>query len=347
MTHAVVETSRGQVSVGPPVLSVRGLTVEFGPRSRPVRVVEDISFDVGPGEVLGVVGESGSGKSVTALAVMGLLGGRGGRITSGSVLLHGRDLATCTARQMRRIRGAEIGMIFQQAPASLNPSFTVGEQIAEVLRRHGGLSRKDANEEAVALLDQVGIARPRQRARSYPHELSGGMCQRVSIAIALACKPRLLIADEPTTALDVRVQRRVLDLLAQVNLDTGIPIIFISHDLSVIAEMSDRVAVLYAGQIVEAGDVGDVLMRPKHPYTAGLLHSIPVPGERLVAIEGAVPLPGRWELGCRFAPRCEFRQPGRCDSAPIPLHAVEGGSTVRCVRSEELHLQGVRPDEPR
>jgi peptide/nickel transport system ATP-binding protein len=341
VTQISVPTPSSQSPADPAILKVQGITVEFQTQSGPLRVVEDVSFDVASSEIVGMVGESGSGKSVSALAVMGLLGKRGGRLVAGSILFDGMDLAKCPQRDLRRIRGTKIGMIFQQAMASLNPALTVGDQIAEVLRHHLGLARRPAWNEAVRLLDQVGIANASSKAHSYAHELSGGMCQRVMIAMALSCKPQLLIADEPTTALDVRVQQRILNLLRNVRDEMGVPILLVSHDLSVIAEICDRVVVLYAGQVVETQRAAEIFSQPRHPYTSGLLNSIPAGRRsRLDAIRGSIPAPGNWATGCRFAPRCDYCETGRCDAAAIPLVATGSISSARCIRVDEIELKG-------
>jgi peptide/nickel transport system ATP-binding protein len=313
------------VSGGEPLLEVRGLSVAFdAPRGR-VTVVEGVDLDVARGEVVGVVGESGSGKSATALALMRLLP-PSGRVT-GSVKLSGRELTTLPESEMRLVRGREMGMIFQEPMSSLNPVYPVGFQIAEVLEEHFGRSRGEASEEAIRLLDLVGIPAARERARSYPHEISGGMRQRVMIAIAMACRPRLLIADEPTTALDVTIQAQILSLMRELGSRFGTAIFFVSHDMGVIASMADRVVVMYAGRIVEVGDVERVFSAPRHPYTRLLLGSVPRVGvrrERLQAIPGAAPSPREYPPGCRFHPRC----PERFDRCSVEAPALADGA--RC-----------------
>jgi oligopeptide/dipeptide ABC transporter ATP-binding protein len=281
---------------------------------------------------------------VTALAVLGLTRVQGGRILAGRATFEGTELTKLPERQLRSIRGKRIGMIFQQPIRSLNPAFTVGEHIAETVRRHEHVSRGDAWDRAVRMLERVGIANAAQRAKQYPHQFSGGMCQRVMIAMALSCGPSLLIADEPTTALDVTVQAKVLELMREIQAETNIAILFISHDLGVIAEMCDRVVVMYAGQAVDAATSEKLFVTPRHPYTEGLLGAIPTPerGRDLVSIPGNVPSPGRWPHGCRFAPRCPYVVPGRCDVEDPALVATDGGREfVRCVRAEELDLQGI------
>ncbi len=323
------------------LLEVDDLTVSFRGRAGWAHAVEGASFSIEPGQTVGLVGESGSGKTVTSLAVLGLIQAQGGRVT-GRARFEGRDLIDMSDRELADIRGARIGMIFQQAIRSLDPAFTVGEQIAETVRRHRDVTRKQAWQRAVEMLERVRIPRAAVRASEYPHTFSGGMCQRVMIAMALSCEPALLIADEPTTALDVTVQSHILDLIREIQHDTGISVLFISHDLGVIAEMADRVVVMYAGQVIEEGGIEEVFVRPRHPYTSGLLGAIPTAGQgrRLVDIPGNVPAPGYAPRGCRFHPRCEHFQPGRCDDAVPPIEQV-GGHDVRCVRADELQLPGV------
>jgi peptide/nickel transport system ATP-binding protein/oligopeptide transport system ATP-binding protein len=324
-----------------PLLEVAGLTVEFNYQGQWTPVVQDVSFSIGPGETVGLVGESGSGKTVTALSILGLSELQGGRIATGRITFDGLDLIGLDHRALRDIRGGRIGMIFQQATRSLNPAFTVGEQIAETIRSHAGINRHAAWDRAIQLLDHVHIPDAAKRAREYPHMFSGGMCQRVMIAIALACNPVLLIADEPTTALDVTVQAHILDLLREIQEERQIAILFISHDLGVIAEMCHRLMLMYAGQIVERAGTDVLFSRPRHPYTAGLLASIPLLGarDRLIAIPGNVPAPGSWGTGCHFLPRCTFADVDRC-GAPIPLTSLDEDASVRCARALELDLAG-------
>jgi peptide/nickel transport system ATP-binding protein len=318
-----------------PLLEVSGLRTSFATRDGLVRAVDGISFSVDRGEIMGLVGESGCGKSVTSLSIMRLVPPPG-RTEAGSVLFEGRDLLTLPPEQMRSIRGQQLAMIFQQPTSSLNPVWDVGRQIGETLEIHKGMRPRDARLRALELLRVVGIPDPERRLRSYPHELSGGMAQRVMIAMALACEPELLIADEPTTALDVTIQAQILDLLRNLRDELGTAIILITHDLGVVAEMCDRVAVMYAGEIVEQTDVGRLFSDPRHPYTRGLIGSIPVPGmidRELVVIPGNVPnlidLPG----GCRFAPRCLTRVEEDVSLAPDhhpELRPIESGHDVRC-----------------
>ncbi len=319
------------------LLEVRDLRTEFRTEAGLVAAVDGVSLDVAAGETLAVVGESGSGKSVTALSILRLVAPPG-RIVRGAVRFRGRDLLGLPEREMRRVRGREISMIFQEPMTSLNPVHTCGDQVAEVLELHEGLGRAAARARAVALLEQVGIPDPAARARDYPHQLSGGQRQRVMIAMALACRPALLIADEPTTALDVTIQAQILELLDRLRRELGMAVLLITHDLGVVAESADRMAVLYAGQVVEAGDVAAVFTSPRHPYTAGLLASRPVAGvarERLSAIPGGVPDPLAFPAGCRFHPRCPLAQ-DRCRREPPALVAEGGGRAARCWRSDEL-----------
>ncbi|MBK5223663.1 MAG: ABC transporter ATP-binding protein [Acidimicrobiia bacterium] len=303
-----------------PVLEVEHLAVSFDTRYGMAEVVSDVSFSLAAGETVALVGESGSGKSVTALSIMRLLD-TGGRITGGRVRLEGRDLTELTEREYRAIRGQQIGMIFQDPTTCLDPVYSVGHQIVEALQIHTDLSKREAKARAVELLDMVGIPDPGRRVRSYQHELSGGQRQRVMIAMALACSPRLLIADEPTTALDVTVQAQILALLQRLQADTGTAQLLITHDLAVVAEMAERVVVMYAGNVVEQGPARQVLHDPQHPYTRALLKSMPGAAtdrtERLAAIEGTVPAPSNMPRGCRFAARCDHAMPRCVAEAPV------------------------------
>jgi oligopeptide/dipeptide ABC transporter ATP-binding protein len=292
------------------LLRVEGLRTFFGTPRGVLRAVDGVDFSLGPGETLGVVGESGSGKSVTALSVMRLVD-RPGRVVPGSrIIFEGQDLADLSEGEMSRIRGNDISMIFQEPMTSLNPVFTVGDQIAEAVELHEGLGKKDAIARAVEMMRLVGIPSAEKRVNDYPHQMSGGMRQRVMIAMALSCNPKLLIADEPTTALDVTVQAQILELMKDLRERLGMAILLITHDLGVVAEMVDEVAVMYAGRIVERGPVAEVFAEPQHPYTEALLRSIPLVGMRysqpLEAIRGMVPSPLDWPDGCRFAPRCDY-----------------------------------------
>ncbi len=318
-----------------PLLQIEGLTTVFDVKPRPVVAVNDVSFEIRKGETLGLVGESGSGKSVTAFSIIGLLQPPG-RVAGGRVMFQGRDLASLPEPEMRKVRGAGIGFVFQEPMAALNPVMRVGAHIAEALIVHGLATRAEARGRAIALLRAVKITDPEKRVDDYPHQLSGGMRQRVMMAVALACKPLLLIADEPTTALDVTVQAQVLDLLRDMKQQFDLSLLLITHDLGVIAETADRVAVMYAGRIVEQGTVREIFHQPKHPYTRGLLASIPggAAGSRLQAIEGTVPNLASLPPGCSFAPRCGDRMTV-CDTTFPPVTAA--GHLVRC------YLHGGQP----
>ena len=326
-----------------PLLAVDDLAVSFSQAGRRRLVLDGVSLTIERGEILTIVGESGSGKTVTALAVTRLLGEQG-EIERGRIALDGRDLATLSDTEMRALRGRDVAMIFQEPMTSLNPLLTVGFQIAEVLIEHRGASRRQALAQAGALMAEVGIADRERRLASYPHELSGGMRQRVMIAMAMACRPQLLIADEPTTALDVTVQAQILELLRGLRANSGTAIMLITHDMGVVAEMADRVVVMYAGQIVEEAPVGRLFAAPAHPYTTLLLKSIPPTGAKrqvLFAIPGAPPAPGAMPAGCRFHPRCPFAVP-QCRQAPPQLEAAAGGGSVRCWRAGDPALSGGR-----
>jgi oligopeptide/dipeptide ABC transporter ATP-binding protein len=317
-----------------PLLEVSRLTTEFvserdGVR-RAVRVVDGVSFEIGRGEILALAGESGSGKSITALSILGLVP-HPGRISAGSIRLEGRELLTLDEPALRHIRGMRIGFVFQEPMTALNPVFTIGDQIAEALQVHGLAKGAAARARAVELLDAVRIPEPARRARDYPHQLSGGMRQRVLIAAAIACRPPLVVADEPTTALDATVQAEILDLLVAMRQESGLSLLLITHDLGIVARMADRVAVMYAGRIVETGPARGVLAAPGHPYTRGLLASLPgsIPGTRLEAIPGAVPDLAALPPGCAFAPRCAARF-GACDASRPDAFTVSPGHSARC-----------------
>ena len=318
-----------------PLLRIAGLCIEFVSKLGAVRAVDGVTYQVAPGETLAVVGESGCGKSVTALAVMGLVPNPPGSITAGEIEFAGEDLLAADAGRMREIRGNDIAMIFQEPMTSLNPVLSVGTQIAETLVAHRGLGAETAREQLVSLLARVGIPSPEERVDDYPHQLSGGMCQRVMIAMALACDPKLLIADEPTTALDVTVQAQILDLLRDLQRELGMAIVLITHDLGVVAEMAQRVVVMYAGEIVERATVEQLFARPRHPYTAGLLRSIPRlerDGGRLQPIEGSVPDAAALPAGCRFHPRCPLVR-DRCRREAPPERERAGRSGAASHRS--------------
>jgi len=314
------------------LLEVSGLRTVFDTEAGVAPAVDGIDFTVEEGETVGIVGESGCGKSVTALSILRLIPSPPGRIAAGSIRLAGRDLLELDDEAMRSVRGNDVAMIFQEPMTSLNPVFTVGSQIAEPLRLHRGLSKREALDQAVRMLERVEIPDPERRIHDYPHQLSGGMRQRVMIAMALSCNPRLLIADEPTTALDVTIQAQILDLLDALKRDTRMAVLLITHDLGVIAEHADRILVMYAGRIVEQGRVADVLARPTHPYTRGLLASQPGfarPGSRLTTIRGIVPALTRLPAGCRFRDRCDFAEPACAQNDPR-LSVIEDGHAVAC-----------------
>jgi len=322
------------------LLTVDDLVTEFDTDEGQVRAVDQINFEVKSGETLGIVGESGCGKSVTALSIMRLLPQPMGKIVSGGIHFKGQDLTQLPLSEMQKIRGNHIGMVFQEPMTALNPVHTIGKQLTEVLLLHNELRADAAIREAVAILDRVGIPSPDVRLGEYPHQLSGGMRQRVVIAMALACKPALLIADEPTTALDVTIQAQILDLIRELQADMGMSVIMITHDLGVIAETCESVVVMYAGQVAETGNVYEIFDHPRHPYTRGLLASIPrldtKPKSRLAIIEGMVP--GLMDLpaGCRFENRCPHRLDSCCQ-APPPIEAISDTHGVACYRSLELN----------
>jgi peptide/nickel transport system ATP-binding protein len=314
------------------LLDVRGLRTAFQTDSGTFNAVDGVSFSLEAGRTLGIVGESGCGKSVTALSIMGLIASPPGRIVDGEILFEGADLRRFTPAQMRAVRGDRISMIFQEPMTSLNPAFTIGEQIVEGIVRHRAVGRAAARAQAIEMLRRVRMPSPERRFRDYPHKLSGGMRQRAMIAMALALEPRLLIADEPTTALDVTIQAQILDLMRQLRDETGTAIILITHDLGVVAELAHDVAVMYAGRIVEKAAVDELFARPQHPYTVGLLGSIPklhLQQERLPAIEGQVPNPLDVPAGCRFSPRCPFAT-AKCRAEDPPLIDLGAGHASAC-----------------
>ncbi|MEE8331720.1 MAG: ABC transporter ATP-binding protein [Acidimicrobiia bacterium] len=317
------------------LLQVRDLRTHFHTRHGVAKAVDGVDFSIAKGEVLGLVGESGCGKSVTSLSIMQLVPPPG-RLESGQILFDGRDLAALSRKELESMRGDAISMIFQQPQSSLNPVFTVGGQISEVFDLHRELDKEEAAKQAIEMLKQVGIPEPESRMKAYPHEMSGGMAQRVMIAMALACEPELLIADEPTTALDVTIQAQILDLMRALQRDRGTAVLLITHDLGVVAEMADRVAVMYAGEIVEETDVATLFGDPKHPYTQGLIGSIPVLGQvsdELATIQGTVPSLVNLPTGCRFAPRCQARIDNKleiCTQEQPKLEPVDEGHNVRC-----------------
>jgi peptide/nickel transport system ATP-binding protein/oligopeptide transport system ATP-binding protein len=318
-----------------PLLEVKGLRAWFRQGHATVRAVDGVGFAIGRGRTLCLVGESGSGKSVTSLSIMGLLPTPPAEVTAQALSFDGVDMLALDAEQRRALRGRQMGMIFQEPMTSLNPVYTVGDQIVEALRAHFRLSRTQARDRAVEMLDRVRIPSPEARVDAFPHEMSGGMRQRVMIAIALACEPKLLIADEPTTALDVTIQAQILELMKDMQRQTGTAILLITHDLGVVAEMADDVAVMYAGQIVESAPVDRLFADPQHPYTIGLLGSVPRIEEtraRLATIEGSVPNPAAFPPGCRFAPRCPFAA-DKCRAEAPPLRPMGEGHLAACWRA--------------
>ncbi|WP_129668216.1 ABC transporter ATP-binding protein [Phytoactinopolyspora endophytica] len=326
-----------------PLLEVDDLHVEFRTREGVAQAVNGVSYTVDEGETLAVLGESGSGKSVTAQAIMGIIDSPPGFVTGGSVRFRGRDLLSLPESERKSVRGSSIAMIFQDALSALNPVFPVGWQIAEMFRVHRGMSRSAARKQAIELMDRVHIPAARDRVRDYPHQFSGGMRQRIMIATAIALDPAVLIADEPTTALDVTVQAQIMTLLRELQDDSGMGLILITHDLGVVADVADRIAVMYAGRIVEQASVGDIYAAPAHPYTKGLLESIPrvdLKGHDLSAIHGLPPTLTRIPQGCAFHPRCRYAE-DVCRVERPPLHEVAPGRTSACHFSEEV-LSGAR-----
>lgn len=324
------------------VLSVRGLSTEFSTSSGTVRAVDDVSFELQAGETLGIVGESGSGKSVTALSLMRLIREPVGRVVAGEALLAGRDLLTMSERDLARVRGKDISIVFQDPMTSLNPVLTIGYQIAETMRIHQpGISRRQAKLQAIDLLSSVGVPEPERRLGEYPHQFSGGMRQRVMIAIAIANHPSVLVADEPSTALDATIQAQLLDLLRDIQREFGIATILITHDFRLIAEMANRVLVMYAGRVVEDGLVGDVFASPRNPYTAGLISSIPTMAARrgdLAVIPGQPPDLRNPLPGCSFEPRCYLRSE-ECSTTKPDLRAIGvHGQLSRCHHAEEVRM---------
>ena len=327
-----------------PILSVRGLRTHFVSAERTVRAVDGVSYDLYPGKTLAVVGESGSGKSVHALSILRLLPQPPAKIVSGEILYKGKDLLTMPEAELRKIRGNRIAMIFQEPMTSLNPVLTVGEQIAEAVMLHQGATREAAWKKAETLLAKVGIPHPEERVHDYPHQFSGGMRQRAMIAIALSCEPDVLIADEPTTALDVTIQAQILDLMKQLQRELEMAIILITHNVGVVAEMADEVAVMYAGRQVEWSPVGKLFADPKHPYTRGLLASVPSifsRKERLEAIQGQPPDLSKPFAGCPFTPRCPVAIAGKCESHDPPLFKLPDGRLSNCWHQEKESTQAL------
>ncbi len=336
-----------QSSLSGPVLDVSDLRVTFDTERGAAVAVDGVSLQIARGQTVALVGESGSGKSVMSLAIMRLLA-KSAKVAGDRLVLRDReglprDLLGLSDKEMPEVRGDLAAMIFQEPMTSLNPVHTVGDQIAEAVRLHRKVSKRQALQRAEDMLRQVGIPEPASRLAAYPHELSGGMRQRVMIAMALACEPGLLIADEPTTALDVTIQAQILDLLRSLRESNGQAMLFITHDLGVVAEVADRVYVMYCGQVVESGEVSDIMSTPRHPYTKGLMASLPridrpqAPGTHFHSVPGRVSDPWNRPPGCRFAPRCEFARPGLCDVAVPALEHVASDHAVRCVRHQEIH----------
>ena len=320
------------------LLDVQGLTTAFMTGRGEITAIEEVSFSLKEGEILGIVGESGSGKSVTALTIMGLLPTPPARIAAGKVLFQGQELTQLSSREMQRIRGPGIAMIFQEPMTSLNPVFSIGDQIMETIRAHENLPAAALRKRAIDMLDKVGIPSAARRLDDYPHQMSGGQRQRVMIAIALACNPKLLIADEPTTALDVTIQAQILDLLMDLRDEFRMAIMIITHNMGVIAETADRVLVMYAGRVIEEAPVARVFDHPVHPYTRGLLECVPSITEdraRLIAIPGTLPDPARRPPGCRYSVRCRYAQPS-CSEALPPLILEEADHWAACLRAKEL-----------
>ena len=337
------EAARSGTAAGEVLLRVDGLRTYFRGEEGIAKAVDGVSFDLLAGETLGVVGESGCGKSVTAMSIMRLVPDPPGFVAGGSIRFAGRELLELPMEEFRRVRGNEIAMIFQEPMTALNPVYRVGEQIAEAVRLHQGLDKDGARRRAIEMLELVKIPSPEERVDDYPHQMSGGMRQRVMIAMAMSCSPSLLIADEPTTALDVTVQAQILDLIRGLQKETGMSVLLITHDLGVVAEVSDHVAVMYAGKVVEYAPVRALFARPRHPYTIGLLKSLPdlaAPGERLHTIEGTVPSAFRFPSGCRFRTRCPLAT-SHCAEVEPMLEAVEdeGEHRVACHFSEEASAQ--------
>jgi oligopeptide/dipeptide ABC transporter ATP-binding protein len=332
MTVTAASAATIERDAAAPLLRVENLAVEFGPVEKPLRVVDDVGFSIPAGGALGIVGESGSGKSITSLAIMGLIPSPPGRIASGRVEFEGVDLLSLPRSRMPDIRGRDIAMIFQEPMSSLNPVMTIGDQIGEAIKLHEETTREERRTRVIELLKLVGMPDPAKRLGAFPHQFSGGMRQRVMIAMAVACNPRLLIADEPTTALDVTIQAQVLELMKEVRRRLNTAVLLISHDLGVVADIAERVVVMYAGRVVEDGDVRAIFKRPGHPYTRGLLQSVPRLDDdrrRLYQIPGTVPLPGTVKAGCPFYARCPDRI-DKCAKAMPPMFTLAPGQSAAC-----------------
>lgn len=319
------------------LLQVENLQVDFLLGKKRLTAVHDISFSIGKGRTLAIVGESGCGKSVTATSIMRLLPSGTSEISDGKILLNGQDLLQMSAREIRAVRGNQVSMIFQDPMTALNPVYTIGKQLMEMYRNHNKVSKKEAYEKGISMLERVGIPLPRQRMEEYPHQLSGGMRQRVMIAMAMSCDPELLIADEPTTALDVTIQAQILDQMRMLKNELGTSILLITHDMGVVAEMADEVMVMYAGEIVEYGTAEDIFDRPAHPYTRGLLKAIPSldreQEEDLFSIDGVVPSLEEFTVSCRFANRCPYAK-DQCRKAAVPLKKIEAMHSARCLLTD-------------
>ena len=325
------------IKLDEPILKVKGLCTEFKTVDSRVRAVDGVDLELYPGETLGIVGESGCGKSVTALSIMQLLPKGVGKVVDGQILFDGKDMLKLSTKELLSLHGRDMAMIFQEPMTSLNPVYTIGYQLSEVLRYHMGMNKKDAWQKSIDLLKDVGVSRPEQIVRSYPHELSGGMLQRVMIAMGLSCNPKLLIADEPTTALDVTIQAQILELMGKLKEEYNTAILMITHNMGVVAEVCDRVIVMYAGYVVEMAEVNELFDNPSHPYSQGLLKCIPnidEDREVLDTIEGTVPPPYAMPKGCRFAPRCPYATP-ECEANKPELYDIGGGHTCRCFRYKE------------
>jgi peptide/nickel transport system ATP-binding protein len=321
-----------------PLLRIEHLSLELPTERGSVQILDDVSFEIGAGELLGLAGESGSGKTMTALAIMGLLPSK--PTISGSILFNGVDLLRLPRNELRRIRGRDISMVFQEPITSLHPAWTVGEQIAEVVRAHESVSKSAAWARAVDMLRRVDIANPEQRAKQYAFQFSGGMQQRVMMAMALVCRPKLLIADEPTTALDVTVQAQITELIRELQDDLDMSVLFVTHDLGVLAGLAQRMVVMYGGQVIEMAAIAEMFATPQHPYTQALILAAPHPdlkGQRLPTIPGAPPHPGMVPAGCRFHPRCAYAEP-QCTTGEIVIERPTPNREVRCVRHAELRL---------
>ena len=328
---------RKVIKLDEPILKVKGLCTEFKTVDSRVRAVDGVDLELYPGETLGIVGESGCGKSVTALSIMQLLPKGVGQVVGGEILFDGKDMLKLSQKELLSLHGRDMAMIFQEPMTSLNPVYTIGYQLSEVLRYHMGMNKKNAWQKSIDLLKDVGVSRPEQIVRSYPHELSGGMLQRVMIAMGLSCNPKLLIADEPTTALDVTIQAQILELMGKLKEEYNTAILMITHNMGVVAEVCDRVIVMYAGYVVEMAEVNELFDHPSHPYTQGLLKCIPNINEDrevLDTIEGTVPPPYAMPKGCRFAPRCPYATP-ECEASRPELYDIGGGHTCRCFRYKE------------